>query len=106
MARDSGAYRGRRRIQGGRRTIRHVLFMAAVTASQANSVIRTFYERLVQAGKPKRLALTAYMRKLLTILNAMARSDTQWMPSTSTVSAPCAATRQQLGLRASAPTHR
>lgn len=72
--RDSGATRGRRSIFGGRRDVRKVLYMAALTASRYNPVIKVFYQRLVAAGKPKKLALTACARKLLVILNAIARA--------------------------------
>jgi transposase len=72
--RDSGTMRGKRTIFGGRPSVRKVLFMAALVASRHNTVIRAFYQRLLAAGKPKKLALTACARKLLTILNAMARS--------------------------------
>ena len=69
--RDSGTLKGRRAIWGGRAHIRAVLYMAALVATRRNPVIRAFYQRLCQAGKAKKLALTACMRKLLTILNAM-----------------------------------
>jgi transposase len=72
--RDSGTMRGKRTIFGGRPSVRKVLFMAALVASRHNPVIKTFYQRLLAAGKPKKLALTACARKLLTILNAMART--------------------------------
>ena len=72
--RDSGTMRGKRTIFGGRPSVRKVLFMAALVASRYNPVIKAFYQRLLAAGKPKKLALTACARKLLTILNAMARS--------------------------------
>jgi transposase len=72
--RDSGTLRGKRTTFGGRPQVRKVLFMAAMVASRYNPVIKVFYERLVAAGKPKKLALTACMRKLLTILNAMAKT--------------------------------
>ena len=72
--RDSGTLRGRRTIFGGRPQVRKVLFMAALVASRHNPVIKAFYERLVAAGKPKKLAIVACARKLLTILNAMART--------------------------------
>jgi transposase len=78
MNRDSGTYRGKRRIWGGRASVRAALYMAALVASRHNPTIRAFYERLCAAGKPKKLALTACMRKLLTILNAMARTNTTW----------------------------
>ena len=72
--RDSGTMRGKRMIFGGRPQVRKVLFMAALVASRHNPVIKAFYQRLLAAGKPKKLALTACARKLLTILNAMART--------------------------------
>jgi transposase len=78
---DSGTLRGKRRIWGGRAAIRSVLYMAAVTAARCNPVIRVFYQRLVQAGKPKKVALVACMRKLLTILNAMLRDQKPWNES-------------------------
>ncbi|HEY5964366.1 MAG TPA: transposase, partial [Xanthobacteraceae bacterium] len=63
---------------GGRAKVRSVLYMAALVASRRNPVLAAFYRRLVAAGKPKKLALTAVMRKLLTILNAMVRNKTRW----------------------------
>jgi len=76
--RDSGTLKGRRAIWGGRAQVRAALYMAALVATRRNPVIRTFYQRLCQAGKAKKLALTACMRKLLTILNAMVKSRTPW----------------------------
>ena len=76
--RDSGTMRGKRSIFGGRPDVRRVLFMAALVASRHNPVIKAFYDRLVAAGKPKKLAITACARKLLTILNAMVRSGKPW----------------------------
>jgi transposase len=78
--RDSGRSRGRRMIFGGRAGVRAVLYMATVTASRCNPVIKAFYQRLRQAGKPAKVALTACMRKLLTILNAMLKAKTPWQP--------------------------
>ncbi len=78
MANDSGTTRGRRRIQGGRFDIRRVLYMATLTAIRHNPAIKAFYERLLAAGKRPKVALVACMRKLLTILNAMVRSNTPW----------------------------
>jgi transposase len=75
---DSGRRRGPRRIKGGRSAVRTVLYMAAVVAARFNPVIKKFYDRLVAAGKKKKVALTACMRKLLTILNAMIRDMTPW----------------------------
>ncbi len=76
--RDSGTLRGQRTVWGGRASIRAALYMAALVASRFNPVIAGFYRRLLAAGKPKKLALTACMRKLLTILNAMIRDKTPW----------------------------
>jgi transposase len=76
--RDSGTLRGRRMIAGGRRQLRSVLYMAALTASKHNPVIAAFYRRLLAAGKAKKTALIACMRKLLTILNAIVRDRTPW----------------------------
>lgn len=81
LNRDSGVARGKRAIWGGRAPIRAVLYMATLAATQRNPVIRAFYARLLQAGKPKKVALTACMRKLLTILNAMAKHRTPWAPA-------------------------
>jgi transposase len=78
LSRDSGAMRGRRVVQGGRAAVRAVLYMGALVAARRNPVIRAFYLRLVAAGKPKKLALVACMRKLLTILNIMLRTKTPW----------------------------
>jgi transposase len=81
LNRDSGQYRGRRRTWGGRAPVRATLYMAAVASLRCNPVIRAFYDRLCAAGKPKKLALTACMRKLLTILNAMMRRQVGWAPT-------------------------
>lgn len=78
MANDSGRNRGRRHIQGGRFEIRRVLYMAALTASRRNPVIKAFYERLITVGKLPKVALVACMRKLLAMLNAMVRTNTPW----------------------------
>jgi transposase len=79
LSRDSGTFRGRRFVQGGRAALRGVLYMGALVAARRNPVIRAFYLRLVAAGKPKKLALVACMRKLLTILNVMVRTRTRWL---------------------------
>lgn len=76
--RDSGLMRGRRTIFGGRASVRQVLYMATLVASRYNPTIKVFYGRLVAAGKPKKVALVACMRKLLTILNAMVKSGKPW----------------------------
>jgi transposase len=78
--RDSGAFRGRRRVWGGRARVRAALYMGALVATRCNPLIRAFYRRLLAAGKPKKVALVACMHKLLTILNAMLRSQTAWRP--------------------------
>jgi transposase len=78
VSRDSGTMRGRRFVQGGRSQVRAVLYMGALVAVRHNPAIRAFYQRLVNAGKPKKLALVACMRKLLTILNTMARTGERW----------------------------
>ena len=78
LSRDSGTLRGRRFVQGGRASVRGVLYMGALVATKRNAVIRTFYQRLVAAGKPKKLALVACMRKLLNILNTIVRTRTPW----------------------------
>ena len=76
--RDSGTMRGKRSIFGGRPDVRRVLFMAALVASRHNPVIKAFYQRLLAAGKPKKVALVACMHKLLIILNAIARTKSPW----------------------------
>ena len=73
--RDSGKMRGKRAIYGGRRPVRHGLYMAALVASRYNPVLRAFYLRLRAAGKPAKLALTATMRKLLIVLNSALKPD-------------------------------
>ena len=76
--RDSGTLRGKRTVWGGRARVRTALYMGAMVASRFNPVIRDFYQRLLSDGKPKKLALTACMRKLLTILNSMLKHGTSW----------------------------
>jgi transposase len=76
--RDSGTHRGKRTIFGGRAALRQALYMPTWVAIRHNCVIRAFYQRLVAAGKPKKVALVACMRKLLVILNAMVRSGKHW----------------------------
>ena len=79
-ARDSGTFRGKRMVWGGRAPVRAVLYMGALVAARHNPVIRAFYLRLRAAGKPAKVALTASMRKLLVMLNAMVRDQTYWSP--------------------------
>ena len=76
--RDSGRMRGKRRIQGGRAAIRTVLYMATLSATQCNPVIKAFYKKLVAQGKHKKVALTACMRKFIIILNTMVKNKTEW----------------------------
>ena len=78
---DSGSFRGKRRVWGGRGQVRAALYMAALVATRCNPALKEFYQRLCQAGKPKKVALTACMRKLLTILNAMVRDHRPWNPT-------------------------
>lgn len=78
--RDSGQRRGKRQIEGGRARVRAALYMATLVATRHNPVIRAFYERLLGKGKPKKVALTACLHKVLTILNAMVRDGKSWQP--------------------------
>ena len=78
LNRDSGVFRGKRRTWGGRAAVRQMLYMAAVTAARCNPIFREFYRRLIAAGKPKKVALTACMRKLLVVLNSMLKHGTRW----------------------------
>lgn len=78
MAKDSGTFQGKRRVQGGRAPIRTILYMATVAAATYNPVIKAFYQRLKATGKPAKVALVASMRKLIVILNAMVRTNTPW----------------------------
>ena len=81
LNRDSGALRGNRMVWGGRARVRAALYMGTLVATRYNPVIRGFYERLISKGKAKKVALTACMRKLLTILNAMLKAGTRWQQS-------------------------
>jgi transposase len=83
--RDSGRTRGRRQTGGGRAPVRRVLYMGALVATRWNPIIRPFYQRLLAAGKPKKVALIACMRKLLTMLNAMKRTGEAWAPRTTSL---------------------
>jgi transposase len=78
LANDSGTRQGKRRAWGGRSQVRAIVYMAAIVAMRHNPVIKAFYERLLAAGKPKKVAIVACMRKLLTILNAMLRDQQAW----------------------------
>jgi transposase len=77
---DSGKMHGRRAIWGGRACVRNALYMATLSATRCNEIIQPYYEHLIRGGKLKKVALVACMRKLLTILNAMAHSGTHWQP--------------------------
>ena len=76
--RDSGLMRGRRTVWGGRGAVRSALYMAALSASRCNPILKTFYQRLREAGKSAKVALTACIRKLLVILNSMVANKTLW----------------------------
>lgn len=83
---DSGRFKGHRITQGGRASVRSVLYMSTLVATQHNPAIRDFYRRLIQSGKPKMLALVASMRKLLTILNTMLKHNRPWDASYAKIS--------------------
>jgi len=87
LNRDSGQMRGKRTVWGGRASVRAALYMAALSASRFNPVIRAFYDRLRKAGKLAKVALTACMHKLLVILNAMIKNRTKWRTTIATASA-------------------
>ena len=80
LNRDSGRFRGKRMVWGGRARVRAALYMAALTASRYNPIIKAFYHRLCWAGKARKVALTACMRKLLIILNSMVKHQQTWTP--------------------------
>jgi len=80
MNRDSGRYRGKRHIRGGRHRVRTVLFMAVMSAVRSNPKLKAKYEQLKAAGKPPKVALVACMRKLITILNTMVKNGEHWNP--------------------------
>ena len=80
LNRDSGMMRGRRTNWGGRASVRAALYMPTMVATHKNPVIAAFYNRLLAAGKPGKVARAAAMRKLLTILNAMLKHHTRWSP--------------------------
>lgn len=82
MNHDSGQFRGQRRIQGGRASLRTTLYMATLVATRRNPILKTFYERLKTNGKQAKVALTACMRKLLVILNTMVKNNTSWTLAT------------------------
>lgn len=87
LNRDSGQQRGTRHIYGGRAHVRSLLYMAALTATRYNPVIKEFYQRLLAKNKPFKVAITACMRKLLVIINVMVRDSTRWKTKTEPVSA-------------------
>lgn len=80
LNRDSGRFRGKRMVWGGRARVRAALYMAALTASRYNPIIKAFYHRLCEVGKARKVALTACMRKLLIILNSMVKHQQTWNP--------------------------
>jgi len=90
LNRDSGMMRGKRTVWGGRARVRSILYMATLVATRRNSIIKAFYQRLCAAGKPKKVALIACMRKLLIILNSMLKHKTPWRYTYSSASiGPC-----------------
>ncbi|QMV14594.1 Transposase IS116/IS110/IS902 family protein [Vibrio spartinae] len=78
MNRESGRYKGKRIIQGGRTQVRTVLYMAMMSAMQSNPIFKATYQRLLEAGKPKKVAIIACVRKMVVILNSMLRDGTMW----------------------------
>jgi transposase len=90
-ASDSGQWHGKRKARGGRRQVRTALYLAALVGVRFNPVLRTFYDRLLKAGKVKKLALLAVARKLLCILNAMLKADKEWDPNRADCSSVCLA---------------
>jgi len=80
LANDSGQYRGKRVVWGGRADVRAVLYMATVSAIRCNDTIKAFAERLKKTGKPSKVVIVACMRKLLTIMNAMLKNNASWNP--------------------------
>ena len=82
--RDSGAWRGSRRVWGGRAAVRAVLYMATLTATRIHPRLRAFYQRLLAAGKPPKVALTACLRKLVVLCNALCKQQAPWDPAMAT----------------------
>jgi transposase len=78
---DSGTHRGKRIVWGGRASVRHVLYMATLSACRFNPVIRAYYQRLLTSGKPPKVVIVACMRKLLIVLNAIVRDGLPWNPA-------------------------
>lgn len=78
MTRESGRYKGKRVIQGGRAQVRTVLYMAMMSAMQCNPIFKTTYQRLLKAGKPKKVAIIACVRKMVVILNSMLQDGVMW----------------------------
>ena len=77
---DSGAWRGQRKIRGGRQNVRNALYMAAISAIRANPDLAAFYSRLREKGKPFKVAVTAVMRKLAILANSLLSGNRQWKP--------------------------
>jgi transposase len=89
LNRDSGLMRGKRTVWGGRSRVRHALYMATIVASRHNPVISAFYNNLCAKGKAKKVALTACMRKLLTILNSILKYRVPWNDQVTQIAVPC-----------------
>ena len=87
IAQESGTWKGERHIEGGRADVRQALYMATLSCIQHNEKIKTFYHRLLDKGKEKKVALIAAARKLLVILNTMLKNQTRWQPNHSPASA-------------------
>ena len=83
VARDSGRWKGKRSIRGGRATLRQALYMPALVATRFNPDLKRKYQALIAAGKPAKVAITAIMRKLLLLANALLRDGRKWSPKTS-----------------------
>ena len=85
ISKESGRYKGLRKIQGGRAQVRTVLYMAMMSAIQANPVFKAYYQRLLEVGKPKKVAIIACIRKMVVILNSMLRDGVMWDASTTKI---------------------
>ena len=80
MTRQSGKWRGKARIQGGRKHLRDALYMPALVAARHNPDMRDKYNAMINLGKPQKVALTAIMRKLIELANTLVKADREWAP--------------------------